>query len=389
MDWTRRAFLRTSLGTAATLAIPSAGGAAPAAESPVDSIQPATPAPSPFDPAARRLYERTISIDTLCPDGPYFDAAAALAAGLSAAVVDMGLFPRNFPGAVDALAEWGDAFRGPDSRLLKVLRQADFAEAKRQKRFGVALACQDASILDASTASVNDYNLRNLRFFYDLGLRVLQLTHNERNGLGDSFREKSDAGLSRLGEKVVAEMNRLGMLIDLSHCGDRTTREAIELSQRPCAVTHAGCRALYATGRNKPDEIVKLLADRGGYFGVYNMSLWLTERDTTSIADVLDHVDHLVKVGGIDLAGFGSDGPVLSDETPPEQRVSGMAAYHKRNFGLPGSERIPKHVITAELNRPDRLLVLADALAKRGYKEDAIEKVVGGNFVRVFGAACG
>jgi membrane dipeptidase len=184
-------------------------------------------------------------------------------------------------------------------------------------------------------------------------------------------------------------MNRLGMLIDLSHCGDRTTQEAIELSKRPCAVTHAGCRALYATGRNKPDEIIRLLAERGGYFGIYNMSLWLTDRDTASLADVLDHVDHLVKLGGIELGGFGSDGPVLSDDTPPEDRLPGMVAYHKRNLGLPGSERIPKHVITEELNRPDRLLVLADGLAKRGYKEDAIEKVIGGNFVRVFGAACG
>jgi membrane dipeptidase len=119
------------------------------------------------------------------------------------------------------------------------------------------------------------------------------------------------------------------------------------------------------------------------------MSLWLTGRDTTSLADVLDHVDYLVKLGGIELAGFGSDGPILQDDTPNEDRVAGMAGYHKRNFGLPGSERIPKHVITEELNRPDRLLILADGLAKRGYKEDAIEKVIGGNFVRVFGAACG
>jgi membrane dipeptidase len=310
MDTTRRSFLQSALGTAATLAMPAANG--DLAEEPRAVAPPAAP-------AVRSLYERAVSIDTLSPDGHGFDAEAALDAGLSAAVVDMTLFPRTFPGAVNALANWADAFREPDSKLLKVLRQSDFAEAKRRRRFGVALACQDAAILDASTASVNDLNLRNLRFFHDLGLRVLQLTHNERNGLGDSFREKSNAGLSRLGEKVVAEMNRIGMLIDLSHCGDRTTLEAIELSKRPCAVTHAGCRALYATGRNKPDEVIRSLAERGGYFGVFNMSLWLTDRDTTSIADVADHIDHVVKVGGIDLAGFGSDGPVLSDETPMEQ----------------------------------------------------------------------
>jgi membrane dipeptidase len=154
-------------------------------------------------------------------------------------------------------------------------------------------------------------------------------------------------------------------------------------------VTHAGCRALYPTLRNKPDEIIRALAERGGYFGIYNMSLWLTDRDTTSTADVLDHIDHVVKVGGIDLAGFGSDGAVVSDDTPADQRLQGMVGYAKRNLGLPGAERLPKHVIVEELNTPRRLLVLTDGLAKRGYKEEAIEKILGGNFLRVFGAACG
>src|SRR5262249_45192861 len=206
------------------------------------------------------------------------------------------IFPRNFPAAVAALADWNGAF-GKEPLFLKGEKGADLARAKREGRFGVVLACQDAAILDSSTASVNDYNLRNLRLFHTLGLRVLQLTHNERNAVGDSFREKRDAGLSRLGEKVVAEMNTLGMLIDLSHCGDETTRQALRLSKRPCAVTHAGCRALYPTLRNKPDELIRELAEHGGVMGVFNMSLWLTDKDTASIDTVLDHIDHVVKVG--------------------------------------------------------------------------------------------
>lgn len=330
-----------------------------------------------------------LAIDTLTPDGPFFDPREAVAAGLSAAVVDIRCFPRNFANATQALAEWSSAFEREGSGFLKVLKAADVEEARRLGKLGVILACQDAAILDASTYSVNDRNLDNLRFFHTLGLRVLQLTHNDRNAVGDSYREKSDAGLSLLGERLVAEMNAAGMLIDLSHCGDRTTLEAIRLSKRPAAVTHAGCRALFPTGRNKTDEVIRALAEKGGYFGIFSMSVWLTDRDKPSVEDVVDHLDYVVKVGGIGLAGFGSDGPVLADDTPPEIVLQGHRGFYHRNQGLPGSEREPKHVTVPDLNTPKRMQVLADALKRRGYKNDAVEKVLGGNFLRLFREACG
>lgn len=362
---TRRAFLRRGLGTAAALSSLGQAVRVLAAEAPVPRMAPV--------------------IDTLALDGPDFDAKAALAAGLTAAVLDLRLYPRNFPQAMEKLKEWDAAFKRPGSPFFKVLKAADLAEARRQGKFGVILACQDAAILDSSTFSVNDRNLENLRQFHGLGLRVLQLTHNDRNAVGDSFREKIDAGLSLLGEAVVKEMNALGMLVDLSHCSDQTTLQAIRLSTKPCAVTHAGCRALFPSLRNKPDEVIRALADKGGYFGIYNMSVWLTSKETSSAADVLDHLDHVVKVGGIDLAGFGSDGPVLGDPTPQEEKVQGLQGYVRRNQGLPGGEPVHGHVSVAELETPRRMEILAAGLATRGYKEDAIAKLLGGNFARVFG----
>ena len=338
---------------------------------------------------AREMYDKAITIDTLTNDGPGVDARRALAAGLSAAVVDMLMYPRNFPNASRVLKEWKTAFEAPGSLLVNVRNAQGLRAAKAQKKFGVILSSQDGQILDSSTASVNDYNLQNLKSFYDLGLRVLQLTHNEGNILGDSFREKRNAGLTRLGEKVVAAMNQHGMLIDLSHCGDQTTREAIDLSKKPCAITHAGCRALYPTARNKPDELIRAVAEKGGYFGVFNMSLWLTARDTTSIDDVVAHIEHAVKVGGVEHVGFGSDGPVVEDTTPAADALKGQQSYAQRNLGLPGAERIPSHVTVAALNGPDRLWRLADALVKRGHKTSDVEKIIGANFLRVFGEACG
>lgn len=369
----RRAFLSGGLTAAAALSMPGV----------------VTRKLEAAGPVVPMVYNRSLVIDTLSPDGAYFDPKKAVEAGITAAVIDLSLFPRNFPGAVDALAEWSSVFHRANSGFLKVLKGADLQEAKRQGKLGVILACQDAAILDSSTGSVNDYNLRNLRLFYDLGLRVLQLTHNERNSIGDSFREKSDAGLSRLGEKVVAEMNALGMVVDTSHCGDRTTLEAIRLSTKPAAVTHAGCRALYPTLRNKPDEVIRALAEKGGYFGIFNMSNWLTARDHSTPDDVVDHIDHVVKLGGIELAGFGSDHPVLGDPTPQKEKVEGMQGYVDRNPGMPGAEPLHGHVTVSELDGPTRLAVLASALARRGYKEEAVEKILGGNFARVFGAVCG
>ncbi|HEX6899290.1 MAG TPA: membrane dipeptidase [Thermoanaerobaculia bacterium] len=362
----RRAFLHHGVGAAAALSSLGALSRAMADETPPSLV-----------------------IDSLTTDGPTFDPRVAVAAGLTAAVMDLRMFPRNFPNAIDALADWSNAFHRADTGFFKVLKAADLLEAKRRGKLGVILACQDASILDTSSFSVNDNNLRNLRLFYDLGLRVLQLTHNERNAVGDAFREKTDAGLSRLGERVVTEMSALGMLTDLSHCSDRTTLEAIALSPKPCAVTHAGCRALHPSLRNKPDEVIRALAEKGGYFGIYNMSVWLTERDKSSVEDVVDHIDHVVKVGGIALAGFGSDQPVLGDDTPQAEKVQGFQGYIRRNQGLPGAEPLHGHVTVQELDTPKRMEVLAGALAKRGYKGDAVEKVLGGNFARVFGAVCG
>jgi membrane dipeptidase len=251
------------------------------------------------------------------------------------------------------------------------------------------LACQDAAILDASTISVNRYNLQNLALFHELGLRVLQLTHNDRNAVGDSFREKEDAGLSRLGEAVVPEMNQLGILVDLSHCSRRTTLQAIQLSTRPCAITHAGCKALHPTARNKTDEEIRAVAEKGGYFGAFNMSLWLTSQRTTSIDDVLAHIDHAVKIGGLEHVGFGSDGPVTASPASPEAALAGMRGYYERNKGLPGAETEPYHVNVAELNSPRRLDRLAQGLARRGYNADAVDKIVGGNIVRVLREAIG
>jgi membrane dipeptidase len=338
--------------------------------------------------AARADGGHRLHIDTLTIDEPGFDAAAAKAAGIDAAVVDLAIYPRGPEQATEALNAWKAAADKPDARFALVRTGAELESARGAARFGVILGCQDAAILGPSVWSVGDMNLEILRYFHGLGLRVLQLTHNERNGVGDGFREKVDAGLSRLGEAVVAEMNRIGMLIDVSHCSDRTTLQAIRLSSKPIAITHAGCRALYDSRRNKTDAAVRALADRGGYFGVYMMSRWLTAKPEASAETVLDHIEHVMKVGGEDTPGFGSDQPMGGEKVPQAEKVAALAAYQKRNAGLPGAEPLVGHVTVAEMDGPDRMMVLERAMERRGWKHARIEKVMGANFRRVFAAAC-
>ena len=337
---------------------------------------------------AREIYRRAIVLDSLSLEDPAFDPSPALEAGLTGVVLDL-IGTRDLEHAVAELDRWNAAFAKDGSRFLRILKAADFAVAKHLGRFAIVLNSQDASILGTPMYANGPENLEALSMFYGKGLRVLQLTYTGNNGLGTGYSDAYDMGLARLGIAVVEEMNRLGMLIDTSHCSQKTTLDAIRCSRYPVAVTHSGCYSLYPDGRNKTDRVIRALADKGGYMGIYNMTLWMTRKPASSVETIVDHIDHAAKVGGIDLVGFGSDHEIMGDPRSQAQKVQSMQEFVERNKGWPGGEPLNGHVTASDLDGPDRLSVLADALSSRGYRDSAIEKVLGGNFVRVFGAVCG
>lgn len=344
----------------------------------------------PQAPKVQSLYDRALVLDTLMPARPDDDERRAIAAGLTGGVCDLDAFPRSKANALRALAEWEAAFADPERRFLKVLKADDFAQAKATGRFGVLLASQNADILDSGGISNGDDNLKNLAAFHAAGLRVLLITYTDANSLGDGYNEPSNGGLKNLGRAIIPEMNRLGMLVDVSHSGERTSREAIALSTRPPAVTHAGCQALYPSLRNKSDAVIRALADKGGYFGVYNMTLWMTGEARPTVDVVVDHIDHAVNIGGLDLVGFGSDHAMNGEPAPPDAYLAGLREFAHRSAGRPAG--VPQDfnaVYAPDLGRSDRMAVLATALARRGYKAAAIEKILGGNFLRTFRDACG
>lgn len=329
---------------------------------------------------------RGFVIDTLAIGGPgSIDGPEVLAAGMDALVLDLTIFPRAPAEATASLEGWNARETRPDAGFRIIRAAGDFARAREAGKLGVVVACQDASILGPSAFSYSDRNLEILRAHHALGLRVLQLTHNERNGYGDGFMEPRDGGLSMAGAAVIREMNVLGGVIDLSHCSDITTLDAVDASDKPVAVTHSGCRALHPSGRNKTDEAIRRLADKGGYFGVFMMSRWLTERPNASVEDVVDHIDHAVRVGGIDTVGFGSDQPAMGDLRPQTEKVAALTAYQARNLGRAGADPLHGHVTCPDMDGPHRMTLLGDALKRRGYGAADRDKILGGNFIRFFG----
>lgn len=225
--------------------------------------------------------------------------------------------------------------------------------------------------------------------FRRLGVRIMQLTYNNRSLFGDGCLEPGNAGLSKAGIAAVQRMNDLGTAVDLSHSGYRTTSEGIAQSAKPVLISHSGCAAVYPHPRNKPDEILKALADRGGYFGVYLMPYLVASPTVPTREHVIDHVVHAINVCGGDHVGIGSDGAIQKTALTPEQKDAfekDMARRKQLGIGAPGEDRYP---YVPDLNGPDHMQLIADELAKRGQPSSVIEKVLGTNFQRVIGEIWG
>lgn len=331
------------------------------------------------------FLDSKIRVDALCYGNEITSEVIehAIGGGLTTAVFDIEIHPREYENALKELASWNARFKDSDSKLVSVLKAADFERVRREKKLGIVLACQDATILGTS---LGDWQT-NLSLFHALGLRVLQLTHNARTHWADSFMERRDGGVSLAGEQLIGEMNKLGMVIDLSHCSRRTLLDAVQMSKQPCAVTHAGCKSLAATARNKSDEEIRALGKSNGFFAVYNMTTWLTSGSSADLNTVIDHIDHAAQLIGADKIGFGSDGAL--DRLDAGAEVARMARVQKLNAGGPSFEWAVRHVRVPELNAPHRLLKLAEGLAKRGFTEAQIDGIAGGNFLRLFREVCG
>ncbi|MEO7755161.1 MAG: membrane dipeptidase, partial [Dokdonella sp.] len=302
------------------------------------------------------------------------------ASGLSAVNVTVGggaSYANDYAEAVASIARWDREIAAHPDTLLKFSRASDLAEAKRSQRLAVIYGFQDATPLGE--------DIEKLDIFQGLGLRILQLTYNVRNLVGDGCMEPGNAGLSRLGSALVERMNARSMLVDLSHCGQRTTDEAIAASKSPVIVSHSGCATVYAHPRNKNDATLRKLADSGGVIGIYLMP-YLRKSGQPTATDAIAHIEHALKVSGEDHVGIGTDGTTSGVQLTPEYQkafADDIAERMKAGIAAPG-ENTGAYTFVSEFNTARRYETIASQLSARGHPDRVIEKVIGGNFLRVF-----
>jgi len=248
-------------------------------------------------------------------------------------------------------AKWNRLISQHADCFLRVDVPADIARAKAEGKIGIILGMQDANHLRT---------LEDLDAFYAMGQRLTQLTYNSTNRLGAGCMAKR-AGLTAFGQDVVARMNKIGMAIDISHCGEATSLDAIAASNKPVLITHSNCRALApGVARCKPDDVIVAAARKGGVIGLTGVRHFVRATDPVTIEDALDHFDHVVKIAGIEHVGIGSD-------TDLDGRDSGSG---------------PLRYDIAGLNHKNRVHELAEGLIRRGYTDEHIGLVLGGNFHR-------
>ena len=282
-----------------------------------------------------------------------------------------------FMNTVLGIAFWErEIDRKPDV-LSRVRTVTDITKAKKARRTGLIYGVQDGVAFET--------DLSRLESLHALGLRVAQPTYNRRNLLGDGCLEPANAGLSRNGVTAIERMNELGILVDLSHCGRQTAADAIRVSKKPVAFTHTGCQALADHPRNRTDAELRAVAEKGGVSGIYFMP-YLSEGRQPTAADIVRHLEHMVQVAGEDHVSIGTDGnisPTVVDDkfkeafakSTRERREAGIAAPWETEEG---------YLFATELNTPRRLATLAMMLADRRHSTARIEKIMGGNLVRVF-----
>jgi membrane dipeptidase len=328
------------------------------------------------NPDPIEVHERAIIIDAVSPlvrRREYIDLYAKGGVTCVAATVAHGA---DAGGAVKNLGGW---LRFLDGRadLLLVRTAADIERAKRERKVGLVFHFQGTDQFE------NDLNL--VEAYRALGVRMVQLTYNVKNRVGDGCEERTDAGLSRFGLALIERLNANRIVIDCAHTGYRTTMEAIEASTSPVVISHANARAVFDTPRNIADDQARAIARKGGVVGVNAVPYFVVYPGRPTLDQLIAHVDHFVKVMGIDHVGLGFDyfdgqQPFADDTTADRIWKEAVDSWR----WSPATYPRPPHYYPEGLDTPAELRNLTKRLLERGYSAADTAKILGGNWLRVF-----
>ncbi|GAA4748049.1 hypothetical protein GCM10023264_12450 [Sphingomonas daechungensis] len=331
-----------------------------------------------------KLVRESLVIDMLAPlkldfDPKFYDqpfSAADLAdykaSGITGFHHSVGM---GGPGAKEQALEYLATYQGWVGRqadhFTLVGTARDLDRARADGKFAIIMGIQNAEHFEKP---------EDVQAFYRAGLRCSQLTYNSQNLIGAGSTDRVDGGVSDFGEAIIKEMNEVGMLIDTSHCGEKTTLDAIELSPKAIAITHSNCKALNPHPRNKSDEVIRKLAAKSGVMGVTGVRMFVKDRDPTTVSALADHIDHVVKLVGVEHVGIGSDADLNGyDDMKPDQYKALKASY-KASYAFRDKIDIDG------FDHPRKVFDLTEELVRRGYSDSSIKLVLGGNFRRLLGA---
>jgi len=250
---------------------------------------------------------------------------------------------------------WNAFIAAHSNQFVRIDCPADVERAKSSGRLGIVIGQQN---------SRHFRTVADVDCFYNLGQRVSQLTYDD-NLIGGGSSDPRDVGLTPYGAQIVDRMNAVGMAVDISHCSDRTTLDALSASRKPVLVTHSNCRALVSAARCKTDEAIRLLAAKGGVIGITMVRGFVQSSGPATIEDVLDHIDHVAKLVGVEHVGIGSD----VDLEGRDARIR-----PRKRFDLDG------------IDYSRKIFDLTEGLIRRKYSSEDVGLILGGNFQRVLKA---
>ncbi len=253
----------------------------------------------------------------------------------------------------------------------------DFAKVRGSGKIGILLGAQNSDHFVRP-----DYNPRDMLAtvdeFHMYGQRVSQLTYNSQNWFASGSTDRVDGGVSDFGAELIARMNKVGMAVDTSHCGDRTTLDALALSRKPALITHSNARALANNHpRCKPDEVIRAAGKAGSVMGITGVRMFVKGDEPTTVEHFLDHIDYVAKMIGIEHVGIGSDIDLQGyDDMPPDE-------YKRLKDSYKGSYGFRDKIDIEGIDHPRRMFDVTEGLIRRKYSDDQILGVLGGNFQRV------
>lgn len=324
---------------------------------------------------AREVHENAIVIDATCPlleSEPHIEwwmQGGATVASTSLATDNTDVAARD-------IGRWLRLIEARDA--LRLVRDTgDIEASKRDGQLGILFHFQGTEPFGDSTELVWT--------FHALGVRMVQLTYNVKNRVGDGCTERTDAGLSDFGVRLVRELNRCRVVVDCSHTGLRTSLDAIEASERPVVLSHSNCQAIHPTRRNASDALIRAIAESGGVVGINGYPAFVSSAQRPSLDEFIAHIDHVVELVGIDHVGLGIDYFLGQAGVATDDQARAMyEGYVRSGIWREAEYPPPPYHYPAGIESPAKLPALTDRLLERGYSDEDVRNILGLNWVRVF-----